>query len=215
MRKGSWAVGLALAGGAALAWWLLFPSEERVIRRLFADLAADANSAFAATGLARMTGAAGIAGYFTEDVRVEAAGVPPIVGRAALLAVAAHPAAERNLRVAFVDVQVTVAPDRRTASAYLTLQITGDEPGSGNRTIDARELEVTLQKSDGRWLIAAARTVDTLDRPAGVSLRLFPAGRAACPLAGCEEIGEFVLRQAQDERNITVRDEPVEPRTPS
>ncbi len=165
MRKGPWAIALLLGGAAVLGWWVLFPSEDRVIKRRFSDLASDVNAAFAEQGLARMAGAARIGAYFTDDVRIEFGAVAPIAGRAALMAVAAQAPAERDLRLAFADVQVTIAPDRRTASAYLTVEVSGIDARSGARTLDAREVEATLEKLEGRWLIATATAVSTLERP--------------------------------------------------
>ncbi len=163
---------MLLAGAAAVSWWLLFPSEERVIRHRFAALAADINAALAENGLGRMAAAARVGSYLTDDVRVEIGSIPPIVGRTAVVAVAAQAGTAREVRVRFADVQVTLAVGGQTASAYLTAEVSGIDRRTGARTIDAREVEVTLEKRDGHWVIAAATAVDTLQRPPAVGSRL-------------------------------------------
>ena len=64
-----------------------------------------------------------------------------------------------GVKVEFVDVQVTLDRSRaNAASAYLTAKITGRD------SVDAREADVRLTRSDGKWVVSGAETRETLTR---------------------------------------------------
>jgi hypothetical protein len=62
------------------------------------------------------------------------------------------------LKVKFPDINVTVAPDKQSAVADLTVEANI----SGERDPMVQEMKFTLQKIDGKWLITRVETVRTI-----------------------------------------------------
>jgi hypothetical protein len=60
--------------------------------------------------------------------------------------------------VEFPDVNVTVAPDKQSATADLTVKA----QAGGDRDSIWQEMKFTLQKTGGKWLITRVETVRTL-----------------------------------------------------
>jgi ketosteroid isomerase-like protein len=67
-----------------------------------------------------------------------------------------------SLVVALEDVTVVKRPDTAVADVTLTATITRTDTASGERTMDAREFALEMQKEGGEWLIARVMAVDTL-----------------------------------------------------
>jgi hypothetical protein len=63
-----------------------------------------------------------------------------------------------GLKVQFPDINVTVAPDKQSAEADLTVEVNI----SSERERIVQEMKFTLQKTDGKWLITRIETVRTL-----------------------------------------------------
>ena len=63
-----------------------------------------------------------------------------------------------GLSVEFLDINVTVEPDRKSAAADLTLKARV----AGEKDLIVQELKFTLRKIDGTWLIIRVETVKTL-----------------------------------------------------
>ena len=63
-----------------------------------------------------------------------------------------------GLRVEFLDIRVTVGPDKQLATAHLTAR--ARLPGDSNNYV--QELKVILKKIGGSWLIIEAEGVKTL-----------------------------------------------------
>ena len=159
------AVGLVAAIAFALwAWTTWWPSDERAIRRRLDALASAVNEA-APEGLGTITRAAGIGSYFTEDVVVDlAAGNTPIQGREALVGVAARlDPSSAGYTLEFDDVAVDVG-ESGSASVRCAAMVTRTSRATGERTTDARELQLAMTKADGTWRIARVTAPDTLRR---------------------------------------------------
>lgn len=143
-------------------WW---PSDERAIRRRLDRLVAAFNEP-APEGLGTVARAAEIGSYFTEDATIDlGAGSTPIHGRETVIGIAARfqpRAGGSTLDVDGVTVDVTDAGG--LASVKLVAILSGRHDASGDRTTDARELQLGMTKADGEWRIARVTALDTLRR---------------------------------------------------
>jgi len=63
-----------------------------------------------------------------------------------------------GVQVKFPDINITVAPDKQSAVADLTVEANF----SGEHDSIVREMKFTLRKTDGQWLITRVETVRTL-----------------------------------------------------
>src|SRR5437879_1806687 len=128
MRRWVWRVLLAagLLAVGAWVWTVLFPSPERVIRKRLTELANCATVSGNEAPLAVLLNSQKVGGYFTADIEVNLE-VPgrsqqALTGRDNLVQAAMQlRSAVGALQVAFYDIIVTVAPDKATAEANLTL----------------------------------------------------------------------------------------------
>jgi ketosteroid isomerase-like protein len=153
-----------LAVGGWLAWTIFFPSEEQLIRSRLDEIV-DTVNAPSTDGVGKLADAARLASFFTEDVTIDAGGpYPPMRGREAVVgAAAAAGRAAAGFELAFVDIQVAVG-ETNTAAAHLTATLTWTNAQTGERTVDAREVELALRKEAGEWRVAAATPVQVLTR---------------------------------------------------
>ncbi|MBP1634514.1 MAG: hypothetical protein H6Q10_1088 [Acidobacteria bacterium] len=158
-------VAVAVALAAILGGWRWWNGPERQIRRLLSDVAADLSDRSGQRGLARAAEVAALGRHLAAGVRVEP-GRPfePIEGRDAVVAAAAGlRSASPGMRVAFTDVGIVLARDRRSAAVDATATATfRDRPGA--RQVEAREVLLALTLAEGRWVIAQARAVPVLER---------------------------------------------------
>ena len=152
-----------------IGWLLLlgyghfFPSQEARIRRMFAELARVVSVAPNSSPLANLAAGNELAGFFTKDVEINVdlpgAGRHTFTGREEFIqaAVAAR-SNSRSVKVEFLDLNVKLGPDQRTAAIELTAKITQ----TGERDFNVQELKFQLRKVDGEWRIARGDTVRTL-----------------------------------------------------
>ena len=157
---------ILLAALAALGVWLwtvLFPSPEKVIRRRLVELARTVSSSPNESDLTRLAAARNVAGFFSAHVELKLT-VPELGQRDSMdreeippMVVTARSRAG-GLQVKFPDINVTVAPDKRSAVADLTVEANI----SSERDRLLQEMKFTLQKIDGQWLITRVETVQTL-----------------------------------------------------
>jgi len=155
-----------LAALAALGIWLwtvLFPSPEKVVRRRLTELALTVSSSPNESDLTRLAAARSAAGFFAANVEVSV-DLPELGQRNSLdheeitqLTLMARSRAG-GLQVKFPDINITVAPDKQSAVADLTVEA----KVSGERDSIVREMKFTLRKTDGQWLITRIETVRTL-----------------------------------------------------
>jgi hypothetical protein len=148
---------LALAAAVGMyQWWF---SAERQIHRVLAAVPAALNHEQPDTGLAALTAVAALQALLALDVALDpGGGVPPIVGRQDVVSAAARArTATPRLRVQFFDNQVTLQHDA-AATATLTAQVVTVDP-SGAELAEAYDVEATLEKQDGAWVVTKARRV--------------------------------------------------------
>jgi hypothetical protein len=154
---------VALAALGFWLWTILFPSPEKIIRKQLVKLAANVSFTQDENTIVKMADAQNVAGFFSSNVVVNI-NVPgheqqTIAGRDELTQVAlASRGQATDLDVKFPDVNVTVAPDRNSATADVTV----DATVSGQHDAIIQELKFTFEKIDGQWLITEVETVRTL-----------------------------------------------------
>ena len=153
----------ALAAAGLWLWTVLFPSPQKIIHRQLEAVARHVSFASNEGTLARMAGAQSLADYFATNVEINL-DVPgqaqhTILGRDEITQAAlASRSAAGSLNVKFLDINVTVAPDKQSATADLTVDANiSDQPN----TI-VQEMKFTLHKIGGHWLITRVETVRTL-----------------------------------------------------
>jgi hypothetical protein len=154
---------LLIAGAGFLAWRLLFPNPEVVIRKRLGALATVASIASNEAPAARMLNAQKLSTFFASDARIHVEvpghseqvfnGVDEIRGAAMAARTGLN-----SLKVEFPDIVVSLGPDKTTALVELTAK--GTVPG--DKEIYVQELKGTLKKIDGDWLITNVETVKTL-----------------------------------------------------
>lgn len=144
-------------------WTIFFPSPEKIIRKQLAKLAQDASFSQNENNLLKIADAQSMADFFTSNVEVSVIvpghGQQSLSGRSEITTAALASRQEATaLDVKFPDVNVTVAPDRNSATADITV----DATVSGERDAIVQELKITFQKIDGHWLISRVETVQGL-----------------------------------------------------
>ena len=157
-------VAIAAVALAVWAWYTWWPSDERAIRRRLDALAATVNEDVP-EGLGTVTRAAAIGSYFTDTVVVDfGSGAPPIHGREALIGIAARATPRAaGYTLAIDDVAVALNAEGN-ADVTCVATLTRRDAASGERSIDARELQLAMTKTDGDWRIARVTALDTLRR---------------------------------------------------
>ena len=149
---------------AAVAGYFWWSSPERQIRRVLADVSEGLSHDAPATGLSAISAATALQSYFAPDVTI-VPGTPfdPVKGRDSVIAAAARlMAGTAALRFEFVDVQINLAFDSRSAGVDCTAVATLRDR-AGQETVDAREIVIDMNVIDGRWVIADARAIDVLE----------------------------------------------------
>jgi hypothetical protein len=156
----------------ALGFWLwtvLFPSPQKIIRKRLHSLAADVSFSKNDGTLTKLTGLAGaanVADYFSTNVAVNI-DIPgheqhALAGRDEITqyALAAHQEVA-TLSVKFPDITVTVAPDKQSAVADVTVEV----HASGQTDDFVQELKISFAKTDRQWLINQVDTVQPISQP--------------------------------------------------
>lgn len=153
----------ALVALSVWLWFVFFPNPEKVIHQHLIKLARTASFSAGESALARLATAEDIAGYFATNVEVDI-NVPGRVqytlqGRADIQQ-AALGARERlrGLKVQIPDINITVAPDKQSAVADLTVEVNI----AGEHDSIVQEMKFTFQKTADGWLISHVETVRTL-----------------------------------------------------
>jgi len=158
-----WLLLAALLALGVWLWTVFFPSPEKVIRRRLLELARTVSSSPGESDLIRLAAAHSVAGFFSNHVELKLA-VPELSQRDSLdheeivqLVLLARSRAG-GLKITFPDINVTVAPDRQSAVADLTVEANL----TGERDSLLQEMKFILRRMDGRWLIVRVETVQTL-----------------------------------------------------
>lgn len=156
----------AVLGLLVFGWRSLFPSDEAQIRAVLARVA-DGLSAPVEGGRALAIAArvAALQQEFSTDVVVEAgAPLQRLVGRQEVIsAIGRLSVSVYQLEVRFPEIAVTIRDEDPTATAIVTAEAHFNQTG-GERTFEARELEMTFTRNDDRWVIASVTLIQPLER---------------------------------------------------
>jgi hypothetical protein len=157
---------VALAALGVWLWTIFFPSPEKIIKKQMLKLAQDASFSQGENNLIKIAEAQNVPGFFSSNVEVNIT-IPgheqqTMTGRDEIRTEAlASRQAATDLDIKFPDVNVTVSPDRNSATADVTM----DATISGERDAIIQELNITFQKTDGQWLISRVETEQAVSRP--------------------------------------------------
>ena len=152
-----------LAAAGVWAWKFAFPSPERLIRGKLVELARAASIGPNEAPLTKLSKTQKLATFFAQDaqisVDVPGRSTQTFSGREEVREAALGARSILSaLKVEFVDVVVTVDPDKQSALADLTA--TASLPGE--KLSEVQELEVRFKKIERDWLISRVRTIKTL-----------------------------------------------------
>jgi hypothetical protein len=153
---------VVVAAGVWL-WTILFPGPEKIIRQRLAEIARLASFNANENQLAALGGARKLAGFCSPALQVKLATPANLAhtfeSREEIMqfVLAARSTLGGGLKVEFVDVLVTVAPDKQSAVADLTVRM----QTAGNPDSIVQEIKFTLQKTGGQWLVTHAETIRT------------------------------------------------------
>jgi len=155
----------ALAGLGVWLWMIFFPSPEKIIRQRLGKVASEVSFAADEGTLARLASAENLANYFTTNVEVNIdtreGDRQEFIGRAQITRAALAARSQLgSLKVKFLDVVVTVAQGKQSATSDLTV----DANISGQPEAFVQEVKITFQKFNGQWLITRVETIRTLSR---------------------------------------------------
>jgi hypothetical protein len=151
---------VALAAVAFWWWMITHPSPEKIIRGQLAALAGNISFSPDESVIVKMTHAQNAGEFFADNVSVNI-DVPnheqqTIAGREQVMqAAVASRQQVSGLDVKFPDVNVTVAADKNSATADVTLQATV----SGEHDTIIQEVKFTFENVNGKWLISRVETV--------------------------------------------------------
>ena len=156
------ALAAALVGLGFWGWRAVFPGPEKVIRHRLTEMAESASFTSNEGPLAKFINAQKLSGFCTPDVELDIA-VPgyqrSISGRDELLKIAMMArSAVSSVSVQFPDINVTVAPDKQSAVADVTVRARI----GADKDFDVREFSCALKKIDGTWFVSRVHTVRTL-----------------------------------------------------
>ena len=156
---------LVILGVATWLWTIFFPSAEHVIRKRLTELSKAVSIQGKESPVAILANASRVAGFFTADieVRVDVPGssAQVISGRDELIAIAQRVRTmSGGIEVQFLDVNLAIAPDKKSAEANLTLRA----KAAGDRDQVVQEMKLLLNKSEGSWKIQRVETVKTLSQ---------------------------------------------------
>lgn len=153
----------ALVGLGYWLWTVFFPGDEAVIRKRVNRIATLLTFDSKEGNFARVANVEEVANLFAPEVEI-VINTPwqseeTLLSRAEVRQRAfAARSTLSGMTVTFLDLSVTVSPDKLEAVVDLTGQL--DVPGS--REMNAQELKFHLRKIEGTWLIVRVETVRTL-----------------------------------------------------
>lgn len=158
---------LVLLAAAATAcvwlWTVLFPGPEKIIRKQLARVAEEASFQTGENPLITANRAENFASRFGTNVEININlpehGQHDFVGRAEITqAVANMRSSVSSLKVEFLDVNVTLGPEKQSATANLTVKA----QSAYDKNFIVQEMKISFQKIGDDWLITRVETVRTL-----------------------------------------------------
>jgi len=162
MKK--WLAGAIFAAALVVlgiwAWRTFFPNHEQLIRKRLLEVAAAASFSANETPIITMRNCQTLGSACTPDVEI-IVDVPghsreTVNGREELLQKALAARALGTLKVEFLDLTVTFAPDKKSAVVTLTGK---GQIASEKDNLMVEELKFTMKRVEDAWLIARVETV--------------------------------------------------------
>lgn len=148
---------------ALVVLWRYWPGDERRIQQLVQSMAAALEPAAGETDLSRVARLAPLAQGLAADVVVE--GPTPTQGRDQVMAAALHAGrVAPQLSIVVRDIDVTVGAERTSATAIVTVAMTGTPGDASGTWRDITELELNLTRRDDVWLVTRVAPVVVLRR---------------------------------------------------
>lgn len=151
----------ALIAVGVWLWTWLFPSPEKIIRKRLAQVAAEVSFNTGENPLVIAARAESLAARFSTnaEIRLDAPGYErlELTGRAEITQAAAQArmANLKSLKVEFPDVNVAVAPDKRSAVVDADVEVrTGNQ-----KNFSVQEVKFTFQKIGRDWLITRVQSI--------------------------------------------------------
>jgi hypothetical protein len=150
----------------ALGWWLytvFFPPPEKAVRKQLAKVARLASIRPDQGLLSRGASIQELANCFDPQVEItlnqRQGSELSFTGRDGIIETAklAH-ARLKSLEVEFLDLNVTLASDKESATVHLTAKASSSEESD----FQVQELKFTLKRINGEWLIIRIETIRTL-----------------------------------------------------
>lgn len=162
--NGSAYVGIVFAvliGYFAYQWWF---NPARAIKHRIGELAAVLSVSPNEADVARVTRLAQVRRYLAADARIRV-GTPPVEfgPRDALLGGLSSWAPPGGADVQFVDLQVSIDSDTE-ARVQTSVELTTRDPGTGQPTVDARDVNISVAMRDGVWVVTSADTKDPIQQ---------------------------------------------------
>jgi hypothetical protein len=142
----------ALVAYFSYQWWF---NPHRVVKRRLGEIAVTLSVPESDAELGRITRVAQLRHYLADDVhvRVGRSGGEFTSRDAVLAVVGAWTPPPGGWNVDLVDVEVAV-DSSTTARAYLTAEMTGRDPRTGERTLDSRDATVSMVNRNGEWVVS-------------------------------------------------------------
>ena len=150
----------ALALGAYWLYGKLFPSDEKVIRTLLAEVAEKASIQAGEGNFAKVAAVNALVDCFSADIEIRLDGTPgdisSIQGRRELQQVVqAAQSQVGSAQITFADVLLEFGAEPGNATAQTVAMARIDRP----QELWVQELKMTLAKIDGAWKITRVETV--------------------------------------------------------
>ena len=146
---------LVLAGAGIGLWYHLRPTDENLIRGQFAKFAELVSKSGKEGALPAATRAKEISQLFTDHAAFDVNGLSWMAGPFTRKDLSANAFRARamldRVKLAFDDLEIEVAPDRKTARIFLTASLSG-KTKDGSEFHEVRELECAMFREDSGWV---------------------------------------------------------------
>lgn len=150
---------LCIVCGFAL-WYYLRPDNEQLIRKQFAELTALSRKTGKESLVSAMTKAKSLANLFTEKSMFAIDGLPWIAGPYSRERLSGDILRSRTLfntmKLSCDDLEIEFNEEQSRGIVLLSVVLTGNMK-SGKSLREVRELEVILEKTEGKWLFDSFR----------------------------------------------------------
>lgn len=154
---------IAVTAALILAWWL-WPNDKQAIRKHLESFTEISEKKAGEQGVEALTKAARLADLFTDPCRVVFEEYDR-TGEYNKKAIIDHALFIRNqfrtLSISFMDTVIRLSEDQ-TAMVTTTVQV--DSQGGDELFRDIREVDLSMEKRDGDWLIAGVTLVQVLEK---------------------------------------------------